>query len=322
MRYGLLGVSLALTWFLLVNVVTSAVVAGLTRVLVSGRANRLGRSGASLWFWLRLSPSAVAFLFVAGAVVPAYARLEPRDGVEPVGVGLCALTIVALTLIGWSLGRGVAGWRRALVQMRAWMRQAERLPWPAKPVPVFGVRDRFPAVSLVGICRQRLFVARQVLDVLTPEELQVVVDHELRHRSAWDNVKRLLLLASPDALALVPAGAHLERKWAQAAESAADCRATGGDARKGVALAAAVVKVARLMPAPAPLNAPVSNLYCGGPLAGRVQRLLSNDSEPRATIVPGVAVAVAALVLMSSAIGSPLLPAVHRCTELLVSLLA
>ena len=322
MRYAVLGVSLALTWFVLLNVVTSAVVAGLTRVLVSGRANRLEPSGASLWFWLRLSPSAVAFLVVAGAIVPAYARLEPRDVVEPVGVGLCAVTIAALSLIGWSLGRGVAGWHRALVQLRAWLQQAERLPWPAKPVPVFGVRDRFPAVSLVGICRQRLFVARQVLDVLTPEELHVVVDHELRHHSAWDNIKRLLLLASPDALAFLPAGAHLEREWARAAESAADCRATGGDARKRVALAAAVLKVARLMPAPAPLNAPVSNLYCGGPLAARVQRLLRNDFEPPATIVPRVVIAAVALALVSSAIGSPLLPAVHRCTECLVRLLA
>jgi len=76
-------------------------------------------------------------------------------------------------------------------------------------------------IAVVGSIRPRLFVAGQVLDSLTDEEMLAAIAHECGHLAA-DNFKRVLLRACRDMLTIVPCGRSLDRAWAENAEAAAD----------------------------------------------------------------------------------------------------
>jgi hypothetical protein len=108
-------------------------------------------------------------------------------------------------------------------------------------------------------------------------------------------------------------GADLDRAWARAAEEAADAAVVAGDPGFAVELAQALIRVARLAPAP---QAPVlaSAFYLGGSIESRVRRLVepvptreANGTVTRSALA-AVAVAVAAAVLASAS-------TVHRLIE-------
>jgi beta-lactamase regulating signal transducer with metallopeptidase domain len=171
-------------------------------------------------------------------------------------------------------------------------------------------------VAVVGLVTSRLFVARRVIEVCTPEEFDAVVAHEHAHARAHDNLRRLAMTATPDLLALLPAGRRLLEAWTMAAELAADERA----ARRtpgGLHLAAALVKVARLAVTPAPpLTA--STLFEGQPITERVRRLLDPPATPTHAQDPTWLRAIAALLLLAAAVAA--LPVIHTASEHLLKL--
>ena len=148
----------------------------------------------------------------------------------------------------------------------------------------------------------RLFLARAVLDGLTAGQLSAALLHERAHQKSHDNLKRLLLLLAPDALPWVSLTRNLERTWARYAEWAADDGAVAGDSGRSLALAAAVVRVARMSPrtASVPLQSALTENPCQ--LASRVDRLLRNapviDERPFLSMLAaglGVGIAVVGL---------------------------
>jgi Zn-dependent protease with chaperone function len=202
------------------------------------------------------------------------------------------------------------------------MRSAVPLRVEGARVPVYRVDRGGAGVTLVGLWRPRLFVAGPVADALTAEELEVVVAHEAGHRASWDNLKRLLLVASPDALGLTPLGRSVLSAWVSAAETDADAHAVGADAQRGVTLASALVKVARLLPAPSREPLPLSTLNEGGSLAARVRRLTGVPDRPsrRWPLAWTAAVAMVLAALGSLALDPEWLMPIHRATEWLVRL--
>ena len=146
----------------------------------------------------------------------------------------------------------------------------------------------------------RLYLSKSVVDVLTPDEHAAVLAHEAAHRRRRDNLARWIMLATPDLFAATRFGRRTSEEWAAAAERIADEEAVGDSQVAKVALASALVKVARLMP-PAPrIPLPTSGLDDGNILAERVKRLLREPSHPRphvrawlsATTIAGVGAAV------------------------------
>ena len=138
--------------------------------------------------------------------------------------------------------------------------------------------------------------------------------HEAAHMSARDNLKLLLLLTLPDALAWLRTGRALTERWRAAAELEADERASGADPRKRLALASALIKVARLSLASGRQRRAVSATASG--LEHRVRRLLA----PSAAITrsfPGRRLLTCALLLPLLAV--PLYAFVHRLIEALVA---
>jgi Zn-dependent protease with chaperone function len=124
-----------------------------------------------------------------------------------------------------------------------------------------------PFLVLSGIARPRVIVSRRVLDSLAPEELDVVLRHERAHLRSRDNLKRLCI-------ALAPGSRILERAWARFAEYAAD-EAAAGDSSNAVALASALVRVARMGNVPGVPATAVPFLGDTDDLSNRVERLMA-----------------------------------------------
>lgn len=311
------GTTLALAWFVLLNVATGVVVA-----IVSARQASV--PGTSTWYQsaafclaLRLSPALVSTLFVVVVFLPSYWRYEPREFVEGFDVSLTTLAIAATAIIGSAVVRGMTAWRRAARRTADWMRAARPLALSGISMPAFAIDTEAPVMALVGVLRPHLLITQPVLDALTDEELSATVAHELGHRRALDNLKRLAMRAAPDLLSATRVARALERQWAVASEHAAD-RGVGDGDRARCALAAALVKVARLTPPVTPIGEPISALVDGGDITSRVQRLL--DDAPTARrggtarwLAP--AIAVSTLILTYT----PLLRTVHAVTEILVN---
>lgn len=294
----------ALTTLILSGLVAFSWNAGLHRVLAT--------SGDLLT--LRLIPVVGGALVVLGVVLPAFLRYEPHRKHEEAGPLVIILAAFALVTLGhgiWRAWRACAAaraLRKSCGPVKRWM--------VANGQPVQVVEVSEPIVAVIGGWRSHIIAAERVVSACSQEELQQVLAHEAAHVAAGDNLKQLLLLASPDALAWTSLGATLARRWRIAAEYQADQRAAGDDARRRVALAAALIKVARLVASvqrPSPvLSIPVAV----DDVEGRVRRLLAPpDPLPtRALKYVGVCALLAPLVAL------PLYAWIHLLVEALVRL--
>jgi len=315
--FVLRGLTLALAWLLAMNVGAAGLVAIVARRWTTMAATR----SPAFWLSLRLAPAALSFAFVAAVFLPSYWRYEPRQLVEGIDLTLIALAVAAIVLIVSAAARGVAAWRRASRRTRAWLERARPLTLRETSMPAFAIDADTPVMALVGIVRPRLLITRGVLDAFTDEELSASVAHEVRHRRAWDNLKRLAMCAAPDVLPWTSAARAIEQQWASRSEHAADREAC--DSRRArCALASALVKVARLTPARTPIAEPISTLVDGGEIASRVQRLLDDGMPPEAVRPsPRNWIPVACLTAALIAGYAPLLRLVHGATEILVYML-
>jgi Zn-dependent protease with chaperone function len=309
------GGTLALAWFLLINLAMSGVVAACAGPITRGRN---GADSPAFWFAVRVLPAAAALLFVTVVFVPSYWKYEPRDFVEGFDVTLTVLALGASAVLVWAAGRGVRAWRSAVRRTRVWMQTARPLALAGTRIPVSEINVDTPLMALVGVLRPRLVVTRGLVAALTDEELAASVAHEVGHSRAHDNLSRLLMRAAPDLLTSTAAARAIERRWAAAAEHRADRLAASDSTIARCALASALVKVARLTPAATPIAEPISTLIDGGQIASRVERLLA-DAAPsvrrRSTLgwIGLVAAAGAAAMLYT-----PALRLVHSLTEVLV----
>jgi beta-lactamase regulating signal transducer with metallopeptidase domain len=173
-----------------------------------------------------------------------------------------------------------------------------------------------PIIGVIGSWRPQVVTAECVISACTRDEFQQVVAHEAAHVSARDNLKLLLLLACPDVLAWTALGAALSERWRTAAEFAADRRATGDDPQKRVALASALIKVARLFDTGDcswhALTMPVAL----DDVEGRVRQLLTPVHAASATISK----ALVSCALLVPVAALPLHELVHEFIETLVRL--
>src|SRR5881296_1512172 len=178
MAYVLHGLTLALAWFLAVNVSTSALVAWVATCDVRTRS-------AAFWFALRMLPAVTAMLFVAAVFVPSHWRYEPRDTLEGFDFTLIACAVAAGGLLAAAGVRGLLAWSRARARARAWIQSARPLVAAGAGISAFEVETERPLMALVGVLRPSLLVARGLVEALSNEELAACVVHELGHSHAW-----------------------------------------------------------------------------------------------------------------------------------------
>jgi hypothetical protein len=185
--------------------------------------------------------------------LPSYWKYEPRDYSEGFDVTLATAALAGFVLGVSGIARGAAAWVRTSSRAQAWRQRARPLKVAGTSMRAFEIDGDAPIVALVGILRPRLFITHRVVAALTDEELAASVAHELGHRRAFDNLKRLAMRTAPDFLATTSVASLLERRWASASEHVADRSACemvslADRGRARCALASAIVKVARMMP--------------------------------------------------------------------------
>lgn len=294
---------------------------GLCNLLLSAAVVLAWRAGlrrhlteADAVLGIRLLPAMGSAILVLTVVLPAFLLYEPPHAHDHPGPLLLASALFALLVLADGARRGIGAWQAT----RVLLRKAQPLHTDAAAggpeVTVINIKE--PLVAVVGGWRQRIVAARCVAAACDPEEFRQVLAHETAHLRARDNLKLLLLLTMPDALAWLPTGAALTERWRAATEVEADERASGSDRRKRAALASALIKVARLSLAS---GRPRKVVRTAAPLNGlehRIRRLLAPSPAVRRGF-PGLSVLTGALLLPLLAV--PLYESVHRLIEALVA---
>ncbi|MDT7807230.1 MAG: hypothetical protein QOJ70_1043 [Acidobacteriota bacterium] len=281
--YELLGICLALSALLAFNALASALAELVWRAVAPRVSLRRAAARARLLFTLRMFPSALAAAVVFALIVPSYLVTEPKNTGESVGAKLLLLAVASAAGVLLAVWRIARTWLATRRLARDWMRNAVRVEVEGSRVPAYSIRHRFPVIAVIGVLRPRLFIAEQIFDALTSEELAAALNHERGHVVARDNLKHALLQAGQDALLLLaPLGRSLRREWQRESELAADEFAATGSPVAAVNLASAIVKISRLVPAGARPSLPAGAHLLGEEedgLSRRVRNLLRMASS-------------------------------------------
>jgi beta-lactamase regulating signal transducer with metallopeptidase domain len=200
-----------------------------------------------------------------------------------------------------------------------WTKAGHELP--GHPLPAYRVSCDFPLAAVVGVMKPRLVLSESLLRELDPAEVRAVVEHEVAHAGVRENLRRLALRASPDLLALLPAGARLRELFDHASEAAADRVAS--TRVPPLVLAHALLKTAALVPAGQRLDLSLAAFHREGGIAARVFALLEPGAgrpERRSGFRLGLALALVAGLLL--VVGQAESAFVHGALEGLVHLFA
>ena len=325
MRYELLLILVTLAAFAAAGTAAAAAVVLVWRRVDAAAPGRTAAARARRLFLVRLVPVATGLLACAVSAL-AFLRHEPRTtgetpewlllGAAATGAALAAAAVLRVAARWWSTSTFLAAVERTATRVSG-------VPAMDVGLPIWQVEIPFPLVALAGIRRPRLLIARQVLEQIPADELQVVLQHEIAHARRRDNVAGLVLSALPDVLGLSQRWTGLERAWRDAAEDAADDRATRGDASARACLASAVVRVARLAQRESAPAVPLLAFYSGESaesISRRVRRLLAAAEPPGRRAHPfAVLAAAAALVVPALLLEAELLLGAHRAIEWLVN---
>ena len=286
--------------------------AGVVLAWRAGLRRHLTDAGAVLG--LRLLPALGSATLVLTVVLPAFVRYEPRHAHDQPGPLLVVAALFALLVLGDGIRRGLRAWRATRALLRRSQPHLAHAAAGSAEVAVINVKE--PLVGVVGGWKQRIVAARSVAAACDHEEFRQVLAHEAAHMDSRDNLKLLMLLTMPDALAWLPTGRVLTEHWRAVTELEADERASGADPRKRVALASALIKVARLSIAS---GRPRRISRVGTQLSGldnRVRRLLAPSAAIRRSF-PARRLLTCALLVPLLAV--PLYASVHRLIEVLVA---
>lgn len=331
--YILLGVCLSLLGLLAINSLGTLLAAFVRRASMRVTESWSASNRAQFLFFLRIAPGLMAILCVGTLFVPAYLANEPRHTTEIVTVKLALLAAASLYGIGGVLWRAFATCLATRRLAANWLKHAEPVVIENLHVPAFRFRHRFPVIAIVGAFRPRLFIADQIFDSLTDDEIAAALAHENGHLAAADNFKRGLLHACRSPLTIVPFARSLNQAWINAAEAAADDYAARGGTSAALSLAAALVKVARIAPAGCkPVIPAGASLIVEDPgsIASRVLRLTqiaseSGSAHKTGTGIPNLAMGACASTFLFAvilAVSSPdLLARIHSALECVVSAL-
>jgi Zn-dependent protease with chaperone function len=314
--FALRGIAVSFSVFVMVYCALSlAVCCTWRKVRLYSREHPVRRI-ADLLFVVRLFPLIAAAVITAAFTVPSFLLLEPRAIDEPLGeiplaMGLCGVALGIFGLVNAGLAI-----RRASRTISKWMTGAQPVEAKAS-VPVLRISRALPAMTAAGIARPRVLLSGAAEFVLTTNELQTALNHEVAHVLRRDNLKKLLFR-----FVAFPGMSGLEAAWLEATEMAADDAAVS-NAAEALDLAAALIKLSRLGPAEAQTDLTAALVHSPVEVMNaRVERLIAWDDNRRVPLQKrspwyGVGAAVATLAVFAVTY-SHLLVRVHTATEWLV----
>lgn len=314
--FAVRGIAVSFSVFAMVYAAVSlAVCCSWRRLWIYSQRHAVRPAAGLLFFW-RMLPLLTAVVITAAFTVPSFLLLEPRAidepvGAAPLGLGLCAVGLGILGIVNASralirASRAIAKWTNGARPMNA-----------ATPVPVLRISGTVPPMAATGIVRPMVLLSGAAEFVLTANELQTALNHELVHVRRCDNLKKLLLC-----FVAFPGMGELESAWVEAIEMAADDAAVS-NVREALDLAAALVKVSRLgaLESPVELTATLVRSPASA-MNARVERLIGwserrTDSSQVNSLWYAVC-AVATLVSVFAVTYGQLLASMHGATEWLV----
>jgi Zn-dependent protease with chaperone function len=313
--FALRGIAVSLTFFVLIYCLLSALIAGTWHWLKRWKVSE--KMLADLLFALRILPTAFSILLTLVFVVPSFQLLEPHSTNERIGALPFILGICAVFLIAFGFVRMIAAQIKTSLLVARWLKNSTPLNASGAEAPIVALLSdqEAPPIMLVGIRKAQVLVSDATLELLNPDELCIALKHELAHIRSRDNLKKLVFRFCP-----FPGMSKLEAAWSEATELAADGAAVS-KLNDAVDLAAALVKLSRLMPVETPAVCTVG--FVTGSIRERVARLLAwseidsaelNRSRLRPYVVCGILASLFALVF----IYGPALMLTHEITEWLV----
>lgn len=333
--FALRGIAVSLTFFVLLYCLLSALVSVAWRSLQLLHARE--KSLSNLLFAFRVLPLAASVALTLVFVVPSFQLLEPRSvninvdegiGAMPLALGVCALLLIAcgcfrVIVAQTRTTRVVARWLEGAHSLNVDVdfeaqgeigtevqKEVQKEVWKV----TYCSRREAPPLMLVGVRRPRVLVSPSTIALLSHDELQIALKHELAHMRSRDNVKKLIFRFCP-----FPGMAKLESAWSQSAEMAADDAAVA-KLEDALDLAAALVKLSRLVPVE---EAPVCTVgFVTGSIGTRVARLLAWDESgklqsPRIRSWYAIPPVLFTLLCVFATYG-PVLALTHEVTEWLV----
>jgi Zn-dependent protease with chaperone function len=264
---------------------------------------------ANLAFGLRIFPFALSVVVTLFFTFPSFWLLERASPDEDAATFVLALC--ALCILGAGLYRVLKVQARTMHTVQGWLSGKTNID--SARTPELSASRGAPPLILVGIRRPRVMISDTASALLSDGELHAAVRHEIGHALSWDNLKKVLVSATP-----FPGMGGLERAWNEAAELAADDRAVT-NRREALDLASALIKLSRsFQPLPAPILA--SELVSGSSINLRVDRLLkwrTAGQHTRHRWPWALPVLLTLIVGIASHYGAALV-LTHRLTELLV----
>lgn len=246
--YEFLGITLVLALLLTINATATMVAAGFGRLCKPLLWKCSARTRAEILFVMRIGPPVIAIVAIAAFMIPSYLIYEPHTTDEFVSWKLGSLATLSAIGVGLAFWRGLRSWLATRSLLRDWLSSSTPIQLESISIPTFVLQHSFPIIAVVGAIRPRLFIATHVLESLSEEELAAAIAHEYGHLAARDNFKRSIMRVSRAALLLFPCGRSLDRAWSEASESAADEHAAQQSSLVALNLAAALVRIARMIP--------------------------------------------------------------------------
>ncbi len=334
--YTFLGITLVLALLLTINATATLLAAGLGRFCKPLLRKCSARTRAEILFVMRIGPPVIAIVAIAAFMIPSYLTYEPHTTDEFVSWKLGALAAISAIGVGLAIWRGLRSWLATRSLLKNWLASSTPIELEAISIPTFVLQHSFPIIAVVGAIRPRLFIANQVLESLTEEELAGAVAHEYGHLAAGDNFKRSVMRISRAALLIIPCGRSLDRAWSEASESAADEHAAQKSSLVALNLASALVRIARMIPRGQRqvMPAAVSTFLIGDDSPGvkvRVRRLVELASADPHLLVSNASIVrfvpwfvLSAIVVVGVTIESrpQVLAAVHHFVEEVVAVLS
>ncbi len=283
-------------------------------------------TAANLLFIFRAIPLVVGVAASLGLALPAFLEFEPRSTHERLGPMLLLLAALGLFLMLTMTWRGSRILYLTLGLERRWLKNSRLLTVSLRGIPVFCVENSTSLVAVSGIFVPRIFVSRDVADVLSEPELNAALFHELAHVNTGDNLKQLVLKMTrmPGFVRFI---SDIDSSWASKSEIAADEQAIVHGASP-LALSSALVKVGRLSFQRRSLLLVASHLVDGCSSAtsarvGRLRELLDRDALPlqigevAQRSYPWMAYGVVILFIYLFALVT-VLPTIHEVLEFIV----
>lgn len=335
--YEFLGITLVFALLLTINATATMASAGFGRVGKRLLWKWSARTRAEILFVMRIGPPVIAIVAIAAFMIPSYLTYEPHTTEEFVSWKLGMLAAVSAIGVAFAIWRGVRSWLATRSLLKEWLASSTPIQLDAIEVPAFVLRHTFPIIAVVGALRPRLFIAGQVLESLSEEELAAAIAHEYGHLAAHDNFKRSVMRVSRAALLLIPCGRSLDRAWSEASESAADEHAAQRSSVVALNLASALVRIAKMIPKgqrqimPASVSAFLAGNQDTPRVKVRVRRLvelasadprLLASSAPLVRLLPWMILTVLVMVSVTIESRPQVLAAVHAFVEHVVQFLS